>query len=155
MNSRPTSINVPFGNVGNESGQRFAVLMKRIRFMRAKPHFGLPQSRYRSTTSLMIGRKKPRSFASRLRTAKPVLPLEPALILGQEPFEMMEQHPVEDGALRMSRTIDSRNSRRIASRNGPTSQIGPRLPFDYRELRAFCLTSRVKLEFGFVHAIYL
>jgi hypothetical protein len=33
---------------------------------------------------------------------------------------MMRQHPVEDGPLRMSRTIDSRHSRRMASRNGPT-----------------------------------
>jgi len=31
----------------------------------------------------------------------PLLPLEPALIFGQEPVEMMEQHPVEDRALRM------------------------------------------------------
>jgi len=38
----------------------------------------------------------------------PILPLEPALFLGQEPVEMMEQHPGEDGAFRMSRTIDSR-----------------------------------------------
>jgi hypothetical protein len=79
----------------------------------------LPQSRYLSTTSLMIGRKYPPSFASRLRTAKPVLPLEPALILGQEPVEMMEQHPVEDGPLRMSRAIDSRHIRNAYSINVP------------------------------------
>jgi hypothetical protein len=96
--------------------------------MRANPHFGLPQSRYFSTTSLTISRKNPPSFASRLRTAKPVLPLETVFIFGQEPLEMMEKHPVEDGPLRMSRTIDSRHSRRKASRNGPISQIGPRLP---------------------------
>jgi hypothetical protein len=34
--------------------------------MRANPHFGLPQSRYFSTTSLTIGRKKPYSRSKRL-----------------------------------------------------------------------------------------
>jgi hypothetical protein len=68
-----------------------------------------------------IGRKKPPSFASRLRTAKPVLPLETTLILRQEPVEMMEEYPVKDRPLRMSRTIDSRHSRRKASRTGPMS----------------------------------
>ncbi len=33
---------------------------------RANPHFGLPQSRERSTTSLMTGRKNPYSFWKRL-----------------------------------------------------------------------------------------
>jgi len=102
--------------------------MKRRRFMRANPQRGLQQSRCFSTTSLTIGRKKPPSFASRKRTAKPVLPLETCLILNQEPVEMMEKHPVEDDSLRMSRTIDSRQSRRIASRCGQLSRIGPRLP---------------------------
>jgi len=37
-----------------------------------------------------------------------MLPLEPALVLGREPVEMMEQHPVEDRALRMPGTTDSR-----------------------------------------------
>jgi len=96
--------------------------------MRANPQRGLPQSRYFSTTSLTIGRKKPPSFASRLRTAKPVLPLETTLILHQEPVEMMEEHPVEDRPLRMSRKKDSRYCRRMASRNGPKPRIWPRLP---------------------------
>jgi len=95
---------------------------------RAKPERGLPQSRYRSTTSLTIGRKKPPSFASRLRTAKPVLPLETALILGQEPVEMMEENPVEDRPLRMPGTIHSRHGGRKASRTGPRSGSGPPLP---------------------------
>jgi len=56
------------------------------------------------------------------RSEKPILPLETVFIFGQEPVEMMEKHPVENGPLRMSRTIDSRHSRRIASRNGPTSR---------------------------------
>jgi len=57
-----------------------------------------------------------------------VLPLEPALVFGDEPFEMMEKHPVEDGPLRMPRTIHSRHSRGKASRNEPISWIGSRLP---------------------------
>jgi hypothetical protein len=36
-----------------------------------------------------------------------VVPDYSTLILGQEPVEMMEQHPVENGPLRMPRTIDS------------------------------------------------
>jgi hypothetical protein len=62
------------------------------------------------------------------RSEKAVLPLETVFIFGQEPVEMMEKHPVKNRPLRMSGTIDSRHSRRIASRNGPTSQIGPPLP---------------------------
>jgi hypothetical protein len=89
--------------------------------MRANPLRGLPQSRYFSTTSLTTGRKKPPSFASRFRTAKPVLPLETTLILHQEPVEMMEKHPVKDRPLRMSRMIHSRHGGRIASRNEPIS----------------------------------
>ena len=42
------------------------------------------------------------------RPEKPVLPLETTLILRQEPVEMMEEYPVENGPLRMSGTIDSR-----------------------------------------------
>jgi hypothetical protein len=49
-------------------------------------------------------------------------------MLSQEPVEMMEDYPIKDGPLRMSRTIDSRHGGRMASRNGPTSWIGPRLP---------------------------
>ncbi len=62
------------------------------------------------------------------RPEKTVLPLETTFILSQEPVEMMEKHPVKDGPLRMSGTIDSRHGGRRASRNGPTSRIGPRLP---------------------------
>jgi hypothetical protein len=51
----------------------------------------------------MIGRKKPPSFASHLRTTKPVLPLETVFIFGDEPLEMMEKHPVKDGPLRGNR----------------------------------------------------
>jgi len=63
-----------------------------------------------------------------VKPEKTVLPLETTLILNQEPVEMMEKHPVEDGPLRMPRTIHSRHSRGKASRNGPISWIGPRLP---------------------------
>jgi len=57
-----------------------------------------------------------------VKPEKTVLPLETTLVLRQEPVEMMRQHPVEDGPLRMLGTIDSRHSRREASRNGPTSR---------------------------------
>ena len=53
--------------------------------------------------------------------------LETSLILGQEPVEIMKKHPVEDGPLRISRTIDSRHGGRMASRNGSKSRIRPRL----------------------------
>jgi hypothetical protein len=48
-----------------------------------------------------------------------VLLLEAALVLRQEPVEVMKKHPVEDGPLRMPGTIHSRHSGRMASRNGP------------------------------------
>lgn len=64
-----------------------------------------------------------------------VLPLEATLILGQEAVEVMEQDPIKDGPLGMPRTIDSRHGGRKASRNGPTSWIGPRLPEKQEEPR--------------------
>jgi hypothetical protein len=54
--------------------------------------------------------------------------LEAALILGQEPVEVMKQHLVENSALRMPRTIHSRHSGRMDSKNGPSSWIRPLLP---------------------------
>jgi len=51
----------------------------------------------------------------------PVFPLESALILGDKPLEMMEQYPVEDGPLRMTRTIDSRHIGKDEARIGPGS----------------------------------
>jgi len=48
--------------------------------------------------------------------------------VGQEALEMVEQHSVEDGPLRIPGTIDSRPGARRASRNGPSPRIGPRLP---------------------------
>jgi len=36
-----------------------------------------------------------------------IVPLEPALVFCDEPLEMMEKHPVENGAFRMARTVDS------------------------------------------------
>jgi len=41
-----------------------------------------------------------------------VLLLEPGLILGQESVEIMEEHPVEHGALRVTGTVNSCHSRR-------------------------------------------
>ena len=45
-----------------------------------------------------------------------ILSLEPALVLGQESLEIIEQRLIEDGALRMSRTINSCHSRSFSSR---------------------------------------
>jgi hypothetical protein len=62
------------------------------------------------------------------RPEMPVLLLEPAFVFRQETIEMREQHPVEDGSLRMSRAIHSRHSGRKTSRTGPRSWIGPPFP---------------------------
>jgi len=63
---------------------------------------------------------------SALRIAAVEIALDDLLDNGPEiavgPPEMMEKHPVEDGPLRMSRTIHSRHGGRKASRNGPTSR---------------------------------
>jgi len=53
------------------------------------------------------------------RAEKAVWLLEAALVLRQELVEIMEQDPIKDSPLRMSRTIHSRHSGRMASRNGP------------------------------------
>jgi len=52
----------------------------------------------------------------------------PADKIGQEALEVTGKHPVKDGPLRMSRTIDSRHGERKASRNGPTSPRKQDLP---------------------------
>jgi len=41
------------------------------------------------------------------RPQKTIFLLEAALILGQEPVEVMKKHPVEDGPLGMTRAVDS------------------------------------------------
>jgi hypothetical protein len=52
---------------------------------------------------------------------KAVLLLETTLILSHKAIEMMEQHPVENRPLRMSRPIHSRHGKDDAPGNGPTS----------------------------------
>jgi hypothetical protein len=54
--------------------------------------------------------------------------LETLLVFRDEALEMMEKHLVKDGPLRMTRAIDSRNGGRKASRNGPSSRMGPPPP---------------------------
>jgi hypothetical protein len=54
------------------------------------------------------------------RTEKSVFPLKSALIFRDKPLEMMEQHPIEDGSLRMTRAIDSRHIGNEESRNAPS-----------------------------------
>jgi len=53
-----------------------------------------------------------------------VLLAEAALILSQEPVEMMEKHTVEDGPLGMAEAIDSWHSRSCPSRNAPGNLQG-------------------------------
>jgi len=53
-----------------------------------------------------------------------IVPLEPALVFGGEPLEMMEKHPVENGAFRMTRTVDSRHIGNEVSRNAPGTGKG-------------------------------
>jgi len=57
------------------------------------------------------------------RPEEAILLLEAALILGQETIKVMKQHPIKDSLFQMSRTIDSRHSGRMASRNGPRPRI--------------------------------
>ena len=55
------------------------------------------------------------------RPEKAVLPLETGLILSQEPVEIMEKHPAEDGPLQTSGTAESHHGEKRAARNEPTS----------------------------------
>jgi hypothetical protein len=56
----------------------------------------------------------------------PVIPLEPALIFGQEPVEMMEQHPVEDGPLRMPRPTTLGRNPDLLDKTTRVRTIGPK-----------------------------
>jgi hypothetical protein len=60
-----------------------------------------------------------------------VLPLESTLVFGQKALEMMGDHPIENGALRMPRTIDSRHGGRNVPRFGPRSTGKPDLLWKY------------------------
>jgi hypothetical protein len=57
-----------------------------------------------------------------------VFPLEAPLVLDEEEVEVMEKHPVQDGALRMSRTVDSRHIGKGDSKSMPgMAEAKPRL----------------------------
>ncbi len=58
------------------------------------------------------------------RPEEAVFPLKTPLIFGDEPLEMMEKHPVENGAFRMARAVDSRHIGNEVSRNGPGTGQG-------------------------------
>jgi hypothetical protein len=51
-----------------------------------------------------------------------VLALESALILGEELVEGMEQDPIEDGLLGLTRAEDSRHIGKEGAKNGPLLQ---------------------------------
>jgi hypothetical protein len=55
------------------------------------------------------------------RPEEAVLSFEAAIILAQELIEVMEEHPVEHSALRMSGAVHSCHIRSSKSRNAPTS----------------------------------
>jgi hypothetical protein len=48
-----------------------------------------------------------------------VFPLEAPLVLDAEEVEVMEKHSVQDGALRMARTVDSRHIGNPLSKSVP------------------------------------
>jgi hypothetical protein len=50
---------------------------------------------------------------------EPVLLLEVVFMLRKEPVKIMEEHTVENGALRMSRPVDSCHGKDRNSRNEP------------------------------------
>ena len=54
-----------------------------------------------------------------------VLLLKAVLVDRREPVEIIEQHPVEDRALRMARAVDSRHIRRADSKSVP--EIPPKI----------------------------
>jgi hypothetical protein len=58
------------------------------------------------------------------RSEIPIFLLEPALVLRQEALKIMEQHPVENRALRMARAIDSRHIRNADSKSVPGTREG-------------------------------
>ena len=53
-----------------------------------------------------------------------VLSVEPAFVFLDEALEIMKEYPVENGALRMARAVDSRHKRREESRNRPGREKG-------------------------------
>jgi len=53
------------------------------------------------------------------RSEEAVLLLEAVFILRKEPVKIMEEHAVEDGALRMPRPVDSCHTKDRNSRNEP------------------------------------
>jgi hypothetical protein len=58
----------------------------------------------------------------------PPFPLEAPLVLDEKEVEVMEKHPVEDGALRMARTVDSRHIGNPLSKSVPgMAEAKPRL----------------------------
>ncbi len=58
------------------------------------------------------------------RTKEAVFALKTLLIFRDKPLEIMEEHPVEDGSLRMTRAIDSRHTGSELSRNAPGKSPG-------------------------------
>jgi hypothetical protein len=68
-------------------------------------------------------RKREKSGKEKKRTSK-----DKNFVLRNEALEIMQQHPAEDGAFRMTRAVDGSLGGSLDSKNGPTSQIGTGLP---------------------------
>jgi len=60
------------------------------------------------------------------RTEVAIFALKTPLIFRDKPLEMMKKHPVENGAFRMTRTVDSRHIGDEESRIGPGKGTGNR-----------------------------
>jgi len=58
------------------------------------------------------------------RPEESVFPLKAAFILGQELVKIMEEHPIEDGALGMTGAVDSWHSRQEYPENRPEERVG-------------------------------
>jgi len=69
------------------------------------------------------------------RPEEAVFPLKTPLIFRDEPLEMMEKHPVENGAFRMARAVDSRHIGNEVSRTGPGTGKGKNPEIKVLELR--------------------
>ena len=53
------------------------------------------------------------------RTKEAIFLLKTLLIFRDKPLEMMKEHPIEDGAFRMTRTVDSRHIGKARSKSVP------------------------------------
>jgi hypothetical protein len=103
------------------SGQQFVLSLRSIRIcfsaLHGLPHIQLeiPAALYKKMIFPILARSQEQQNCPEIT----IVPIEPALVSRDEPLEMMEKHPAERGAFRMTRTIDSRYIGNERSRNRP------------------------------------